>query len=747
WVRDNKQRWQEWLPIETNCITGFGLADAAGNFLMDRANATSCEVCTPGRYSQEYLDTGGQTGCISCDEVRTTRLLAASRREDCVCKPGLIEASPGVCVSCGEGLYCPVGSTARPEVLPMYFSSMEVPLETYRCQSHCPGGAPGSCDGGRVGRTCSECPDNFYSSGNQCVECGVALPVLWLLGVGIVVCSIFSSYYLLTSSYTAKASVLTCTTCSFGMMVSLFQNLGVIQTVSVSFTTMTNIGLVPFMCYRHPAGSESVLKYSDVFCNSAEHTLMQLLGMAVLALSGAFLASCFFFAWKAPSWSGKAIQGGVRFLIFRFRPNVWWFGLVLLTRGPLLSMPAVAAPNKPAVQFVCLLGILLLSLQLQVWYLPWKAPILNLVDGVTNLLLVMLLAIGLGRLGPDPEDGPAVLDSLAAAISAMMMSVLGLMLVLAMAALFYKKALGSNDELWIMNLGKPPSSKDFCDTLSNFLHSQQDMQEKEVRQVVDALCVYDYCDVNASIVLLSTELGFRSKLTDALARRRITSSGSFASLPAGSKTQQMDAEVESVDEEDNCLESNADEAAVAKMEPHAEDNIQVTQPTEFELRLDVLEESGHLPQRLADRLLSCLGRTLKAAKCTGALPLQELSLRLASFADNAEPLRPSSEARIALIEGLECLPLRRLQLSFLPLRQKDVLEKVEDASSGRCLTFTSMLRGLGHLEHLVLTHNGMFGDVAMELAKALQQLHLRTADFSRNRISVEAWKQMADALG
>ncbi|OLQ02861.1 hypothetical protein AK812_SmicGene14236 [Symbiodinium microadriaticum] len=640
WVRDNKQRWQEWLPIETNCITGFGLADAAGNFVMDRANATSCEVCTPGKFSQEYLDITGKE--------RSDQLHAMSTWE----LHRLIEASLGVCVSCGEGLYCPVGSTverlrngsseARPEVLPMYFSSMEVPLENYRCQSHCPGGTPGSCDGGRVGRTCSECPDNFYSTGNQCTECGVAMPVLWVLGIGILVCGIFSYYYLLTSSYTAKERVLTCTTCSFGMMVSLFQNLGVIQTESVpwptglkdflgffqiflldldslgfsciaggpvqrfagncalffvvlyglvgtafltnllprrlswlawqkyktmstigqfcqvSFTTMTNIGLVPFMCYRHPAGSESVLKYSDVFCNSAEHTLMQLLGIAVLALSGAFLASCFFFAWKAPSWSGKAIQGGVRFLIFRFRPNVWWFGLVLLTRGPLLSMPAVAAPNMPAVQFVCLLGILLLSLQLQVWYLPWKAPILNLVDGVTNLLLVMLLAIGLGRLGPDPEDGPEVLDSLAAAISAMMMmSVLGLMLVLAVAALFYKKALGGNDEQWIMNLGKPPSSKDFCNTLSNFLRSQQDMQEKEVQRVVEVLCLYDYCDVNASIVLLSTELGFRSKLTDALASSRITSAGSFASVPAGSKTKQLDARVDNVAEEGVCHENSA----------------------------------------------------------------------------------------------------------------------------------------------------------------------------------------------
>ena len=137
--------------------------------------------------------------------------------------------------------------------------------------------------------------------------------------------------------------------------------------------------------------------------------------------------------------------------MFAASSEVWWFGLVLLTRGPLLSMPAVAAPNMPAVQFVCLLGILsfgsseqrthelhelnrshevtylkqlrLLSLQLQVWYQPWKAPILNLVDGVTNILLVMLLAVGLGRLdaGTDAGGTEVVLNGLAAIISAMMM--------------------------------------------------------------------------------------------------------------------------------------------------------------------------------------------------------------------------------------------------------------------------------------------------------------------------------------
>ena len=91
--------------------------------------------------------------------------------------------------------------------------------------------------------------------------------------------------------------------------------------------------------------------------------------------------------------------------------------------------------------------------------------------------------------------------------------------------------------------------------------------------MVEVLCLYDYCDVNASIVLLNTELGFRSKLTDALARRRITSAGSFASLPAGSKTKQLDAKVENVAEKGVCHENNQDDAEVAeaKMELHAEE--------------------------------------------------------------------------------------------------------------------------------------------------------------------------------
>ena len=45
-----------------------------------------------------------------------------------------------------------------------YFSTTESPLDIYLCRSGCPGGAPGVCEGGLVGLTCGECPENFYKS-------------------------------------------------------------------------------------------------------------------------------------------------------------------------------------------------------------------------------------------------------------------------------------------------------------------------------------------------------------------------------------------------------------------------------------------------------------------------------------------------------------------------------------------------------------------------------------------------------
>ena len=235
----------------------------------------------------------------------------------------------------------------------------EAPLDTYKCAAelYCPGGSPGVCFGDREGLTCGDCADGHYWASNKCEPCG-AVPAAWAFSVTMVVVGVCGSYYMLTSSYTAKASVMMSTTAALGMLVALFQNLGVLNTVAVQwpdglrdilnfasvftfnldalgfscaaggnvaryvstasffwvvflalptvglltnfipilkrrklaweknktisttgqflqvgFTTMCNVGLMPFMCYRHPTGQESILKYPNVFCGTDDHAI------------------------------------------------------------------------------------------------------------------------------------------------------------------------------------------------------------------------------------------------------------------------------------------------------------------------------------------------------------------------------------------------------------------------------------------------------------------------------------------
>lgn len=158
------------------------------------ASVESCVPCASGFYQDEE----GTTSCKRCPEKTTTLLQGAATASDCVCMAGTIDVSPTPskeCVACGEGLSCPDGGTldllktgqndtAVPEVLSSYFSTQEAPLSIYKCPlPHCPGGRPGTCQGGRVGLTCAECPESTYWADDACVACEVSVRVYWIVGI------------------------------------------------------------------------------------------------------------------------------------------------------------------------------------------------------------------------------------------------------------------------------------------------------------------------------------------------------------------------------------------------------------------------------------------------------------------------------------------------------------------------------------------------------------------------------------
>lgn len=128
------------------------------------------------------------------------------------------------------------------------------------------------------------------------------------------------------------------------------------------------------MCYRHPNGTSSLLKHPGVLCGSVDQTIMQVFGGIMLAFMVTFFVSCSWAAWHIPQWifqetgSDLACKGlrwrhrgtqGVAFLVSRFRPDRWWWGLPLLLRGTLLSLCLVAAPELPPAQHAMMTVVIL----------------------------------------------------------------------------------------------------------------------------------------------------------------------------------------------------------------------------------------------------------------------------------------------------------------------------------------------------------------------------------------------------
>ena len=64
---------------------------------------------------------------------------------------------------------------------------------------------------------------------------------------------------------------------------------------------------------------------------------------------------------QMPRWSAtqqRRLMLAFRFLIFRFRCDCWWFGPILLLRGPLIQLPVVFATDYPPVQIVAVTIVL-----------------------------------------------------------------------------------------------------------------------------------------------------------------------------------------------------------------------------------------------------------------------------------------------------------------------------------------------------------------------------------------------------
>ena len=71
--------------------------------------------------------------------------------------------------------------------------------------------------------------------------------------------------------------------------------------LQVGFSTMSATSLTPMMCFKHPNGLRSTLKYPGVICGSAEHGAMLAAGSTLLVVFVlGFVAICTYAVLKEP---------------------------------------------------------------------------------------------------------------------------------------------------------------------------------------------------------------------------------------------------------------------------------------------------------------------------------------------------------------------------------------------------------------------------------------------------------------
>eukprot|EP00913_Durusdinium_trenchii_P020849 g19588.t1 len=192
-----------------------------------------------------------------------------------------------------------------------------------------------------------------------------------------------------------------------------------------------------------------------------------------------FVALCTFAVIQVPTWSANRrdhLVAAVRFLVFRFRLDSWWFGLPLLARGPLLSLPVVFATDYPPIQVIAIAMIMSGLLVLQMHFWPWKVPVLNLTDCIVSFGITLLVTASSIHLKID--EGP------------MMQFAEG--------------------DLLVFNLGVVPSSAKLAKRMKEMCLMLERMDTEDVStaslELLAALDVFDMNRVTTTITLLATEV-------------------------------------------------------------------------------------------------------------------------------------------------------------------------------------------------------------------------------------------------
>jgi len=304
-----------------------------------------------------------------------------------------------------------------------------------------------------------------------------------------------------------------------------------------------------------------------------------------------FLGLCTWAVCNIPKWSLTHMNRvtACSFLVNRYSMYMWWYGVPDLARNTLLSLCPVLATSFPPAQAALLTIVIAAYLLMHMRFLPWKMPVVNLLQGWFLSMLLFQVTItatfsdtsGSSSFASDVENFNQGVSFVVLASSAFVLGCVSLVVGVAFLYVLVAGTQGSVEVL--LHLGRKPKAQELVEKMKQVAQELLDIDADQAQRGLNHLHPADLTRISNSIDMIATDLLGTTRRNQVSLNRVITFNSVHQKVRASVQRNTMPDPAMAVHEVQDCND-------VASCVSTPKKDSELNDPDVFE---DILQEHAH----------------------------------------------------------------------------------------------------------------------------------------------------------
>jgi len=146
--------------------------------------------------------------------------------------------------------------------------------------------------------------------------------------------------------------------------------------------------------------------------------------------------------WRPGSRQSESFRRRYRFLVVRWRPDKWYWGMVYMLRNVFITLVNILVPNDAVIQCSLMLIFLMVGMALQSANRPWRDNRNNFADLVMTFCLCALVVLSLNFANEPSDQGSAYKNAIESAIVLLVVIVTSVFVALLIYAILLQRNRG-----------------------------------------------------------------------------------------------------------------------------------------------------------------------------------------------------------------------------------------------------------------------------------------------------------------